>query len=74
MRYSRIPVLIVRQNIFQCLCLMLLSVSTLSMGNTAESLNAHHNRQQFPNQKSTDQNHQDDRQQFPNQRRGSGTH
>jgi hypothetical protein len=74
MKFSWIPVLIVRQNVFQFLCLGLLGVTILSVQNTTESLNASHSRHQFPSRESADQNHQDDRNQFPIQRRGSGTH
>lgn len=74
MKSSWLTVLVIRQNIFQFLCLGLLGFTTLSIESAAQSLNASNNRHQFPKQDSTDQNHQDNRNQFPTQRRGSGTH
>ena len=74
MRSPWIPVLVIRQNIVQFLCLVLLGVPALFVENAAEPLNTSNDRQQFPKQNSTDQNRQDNRHQFPTQRRGSGTH
>lgn len=74
MKSSWIPVSIIRHNTFQCLCLGLLGVTTLSVGNTPDAFNVSNNRHQFPKQESTDQHQQDNRHQFPTQRRGSGTH
>ncbi|MEM1255106.1 MAG: hypothetical protein AAGI69_21940 [Cyanobacteria bacterium P01_H01_bin.21] len=74
MKSSSVPVLVMRQNIFQFLCLGVLGVAMLSVENAAKSLNASNHRHQFPKQDRGAQDGQDNRNQFPTQRRGSGTH
>ena len=74
MKSSSVPVLVMRQNIFQFLCLGVLGITMLFVENAAESLDASNHRHQFPKQGRVAQDRQDDRNQFPTQRRGSGTH
>ena len=72
MKFSWVPVLVVRQNMCQLLYLGLLGATVLSIGGVAESLHA--SRHQFPKQDSIVQKPKGNRNQFPIQRRGSGTH
>ncbi|NEQ51546.1 MAG: hypothetical protein F6K11_15620 [Leptolyngbya sp. SIO3F4] len=73
MKSSWIPTLVIRQNISQFLCLVLLGITTLSVENAPKRLSASNSRHLFPKE-STEQHHRDSRNQFPSQRRGSGTH